>query len=106
MFTQPTLLEAESNEFSQLRIACQVLSELTYDMLFKIEDIYFDAGQDWKWTTIVAYNLKENNQWQCLSPREWEEIINGATRNQIKETCKNMIKEYPRLYNEVINDNK
>lgn len=42
-----------------------------------VEDTYFDAGQDWKWTTIVAYG--KNGTWQALNPREHELITDIGT---------------------------
>lgn len=99
MYTQPHILDGDSNEYFQLKVTCQILYELTENMVFKIEDIYYDLGQDWMWTTVVAYNLKDGGSFQCLNPREWAEIINDATNSRIRGICKDNMKEYPRIWN-------
>lgn len=99
MITQPKVLEKDSNEYFQLKVACQIFEELTEDMCFKVEDIYFDMGQNWMWSTIVAYNDRDGSSFQALNPRDWKEIINDATNSQIRNICKEAINEYPRIWN-------
>lgn len=99
MYKSPTVLPKDSNEYFQLKVACQIAEELTEHMQFKVQDVYFDFGQDWMWTTIIAYNLKDGSSFQMLSPREWEEIINDATNSRIREIIIEGINEYPSIYN-------
>lgn len=100
MITQPCKLDIRSDEYFQLKVAKQVLEELTENMIFRIKDIYFDYGQNWMWTTIVAYDkLKNDSCFQVLCPRDWKEIINYANRARIKAICKAFINEYPELWN-------
>lgn len=40
---------------------------------YNVEDVYFDFGQDWMWTTIVAYK-KDGTSWQALCPRDHDLI--------------------------------
>lgn len=40
---------------------------------FEVDDVYFDYGQNWKWTTIVNRDVN----YQILSPRQLEDIIRG-----------------------------
>jgi hypothetical protein len=41
-----------------------------------IENIYFDASQDWMWTTIVVNDEDDwGRSWQALCPRDWELIV-------------------------------
>lgn len=99
MITQPKVLERDSNEYFQLKVTCQIFEELTEDMHFKVENIYFDMGQNWMWTTVVAYNDKKDSSFQALDPRAWKEIINDATNSQIRNICKETINEYPSIWN-------
>lgn len=46
MITQPKVLEQDSNEYFQLKVIYQIFEELTEDMHFKVENIYFDTGQN------------------------------------------------------------
>lgn len=59
---------------------CTVLHDITGGK-FEVQDIYFDFGQDWKWTTIVC---KDQN-YQILNPRQHEEIITGYEDECIEE---------------------
>jgi hypothetical protein len=41
-----------------------------------IENTYFDAGQDWMWTTIIVKDEDDcGRSWQALCPRDWELIV-------------------------------
>ena len=42
--------------------------------VFTVAETYFDFGQDWKWTTILADSPKHGS-YQALSPRTHEEIL-------------------------------
>lgn len=45
---------------------------------YEVENCYFDLGQDWMWTTIIAHNDKEEgilSSWQAVNPKQWEEVI-------------------------------
>ena len=58
--------------------------------VYKVEETYFDYGQKWMWTTIIAHN--PNSQWggyQALNPRQQAEIIESddllRTVSEIKQ---------------------
>ncbi len=40
-----------------------------------IENIYFDFGQDWKYTSFITYDSDKNMSWQSFCPRDWELIV-------------------------------
>jgi hypothetical protein len=41
-----------------------------------IENVYFDAGQDWMWTTIIVNDEDDwGRSWQAFCPRDWELIV-------------------------------
>ena len=42
--------------------------------VYTVEDIYFDFGQNWMWTTIIA-NTSKGDSYQALSPREQEDLL-------------------------------
>jgi len=44
-----------------------------YDV--SIKNVYFDAGQDWMWTTIVVNDEDDKGSWQAFCPRDWELIV-------------------------------
>ena len=51
---------------------CTVLHDITGGK-FEVQDIYFDLGQDWWWTTIVC---KDQN-YQILNPHQHGAITRG-----------------------------
>lgn len=49
---------------------------------YVIENVYFDYGQKWLWTTIVRRGFRPC---QVLSPRDWERILTAETFTDIAE---------------------
>lgn len=73
MQKEPKVLQEDSTEYYRLELACKILNrDCPNHNNYIIKVVYFDLGQDWKWTTIV--NTTES--YQVLSPRMWSEIIN------------------------------
>ena len=62
---------------------CTVLHDITGGS-FEVQDIYFDFGQDWKWTTIVC----TDQHYQVLYPRQQEDIIDGDEDECVDEIVK------------------
>ena len=62
---------------------CTVLHDITGGR-FEVQDIYFDLGQDWKWTTIVC---KDQN-YQILNPNQHNDVIKGYEDECIDEIVK------------------
>lgn len=58
---------------------------------YVVEDVYFDLGQDWMWTTVVAYR-KDGSSWQTLNPRD-HELITTCDIVNIAEAVKNTIND-------------
>ena len=44
---------------------------------YHVENVYFDFGQDWTWTTITAYR-RNGDSWQILNPKKHAAIIAGG----------------------------
>lgn len=67
--------EPDSHEYSRLKLAAAMMtvkSPCGYQYI--VEDVYFDYGQDWVWTTITR-NDPEWGGVQALNPRQQEDII-------------------------------
>lgn len=43
---------------------------------YVVEDVYFDLGQDWMWTTICRRGYRDC---QVLCPRDWELVVMAQT---------------------------
>lgn len=96
------------NGSNEHRLLETVASELTKrsaaGFTYDVEDVYFDFGQDWMWTTIVVHT-PSNESWQILSPRDHERIIYALDlRGVINDIKKNLYrddKEKPSLFSHV-----
>lgn len=66
---------------------CTVLHDITGGK-FEVQDIYFDLGQDWWWTTIVC---KDQN-YQILNPHQHNDIIKGYEDECIDEIVETYFK--------------
>ena len=60
---------------------------------YHVEKIFFDYGQNWKWTTILCEG--NGSEWQALCPREQEDIIFADT-----------IKDLARVARKILNDSE
>ena len=50
--------------------------------VYRVEETYFDFGQDWWWTTVIAHR-KNGDSWQALSPRVQEEVLIGTSPEEV-----------------------
>lgn len=62
-----------TTEYKRLKAAASIIESFT-NLKCVVADTYFDAGQDWSWTTIIATSPK-GSEWQMLSPRDHEIIL-------------------------------
>lgn len=77
-----------SDEVVKLKLACYELEQLSpYSTRYTVEDVYFDLGQQWMWTTIIAHHLSAR-EWQALSPRDHERILLST---DIRSTCEEIV---------------
>lgn len=63
------------------------IAEYFLPIYLKVEDVYYDYGQGWIWTTIVAYRTNSDTSitsWQLLNPARHEKIVFGDIDNIIK----------------------
>jgi hypothetical protein len=74
----------------------KVASWLTYfspnNIYYTVEQTYFDYGQDWKWTTIIAYK-SESDSWQAINPKQQESILACTTDEELEKVAKNILRE-------------
>lgn len=67
--------DRNSDEYTRLEMACIVLNRFARKgTRYHVEDTYFDYGQGWKWTTIIATKL-DGRQYQALNPHNYTRII-------------------------------
>ena len=67
------VLDPDSNEYYRLEMFNKMLNRDSPNKhIYRLQTVYLDFGQDWKWTTIVD----ETAGCQVLNPLEWFEILN------------------------------
>ena len=96
-----TTYKMGSDEHKRLNLFARYLREISaekYDKRydFHVLDIYFDVGQDWMYTAVVAFDREEQNgvraSWQALNPRQHKEIL-SADVTKLDEVFKNVADE-------------
>ena len=86
-------------EYQRLQNVCNLLNQkakvLQIPAKYYLEDIYFDFGQHWMWTTICCdYKsglLKSIETYQILYPAEYEKIVKNETKD-IPDIIERLIK--------------
>ena len=87
MYLVERTFEPDSPEVEKLRSACKELARLSpYGTTYTVETIYFDYGQNWWWTTIVAYH-RNGSSWQ-INSADWEKIL---LSEDIRATCAEIV---------------
>lgn len=70
----------DSEEYLKLfNVAKELTKQSPNKYQYIVKDVYFDMGQNWKWTTIINNSIG----YQILSPKMWLDIVNGISTNEI-----------------------
>ena len=83
----PRTVKIGSDEERKLTAVAKMLKAVSpnnYD--YEVENVYFDYGQNWMWTTIICHNYLETgtlSSWQAVSPRQWSNILEAETVNEL-----------------------
>ena len=97
---QPRVLTPHSNEIQNLEIAAKLLTRFNKrGFTYKVEETWFDLGQNWRWTTIIAYDTnvlmgpKSYSSYQTLNPAEWERIAIVNDMYDLTDIINDLMKE-------------
>ena len=92
---------SDEQEYKNLAHVARIMTARSLNgTRFEVGVTYFDFGQNWRWTTILAYR-RDNGSFQALSPAEQEKIVTAnpddleTVTQELMDKCE---KEYPRLY--------
>lgn len=81
----------DSELYKRFEAVASILTAYSpHKAIYKVEDTYFDYGQDWKWTTIIRY---EYNECQILYPVDWERIVKADTMEELFKIVKDIIND-------------
>ena len=76
----------DSMEYKRLKDFCDKLNKDDLKCNYTLENIYFDLGQNWKWTTIIAHTKEERGGgYQALTPADQEKIITNTNTDEVLE---------------------
>lgn len=87
---QPRTFEKGTTEYKRLEAVAKMLEALSaHNATYEVENVYFDFGQDWWWTTITQYRDTDMGIRECqiLSPKQWELIILSTTTSALANAC-------------------
>ena len=79
-----------------------IIAENNFPIAITIQTIYFDIGQSWLWTTIIATKLNSNsciNSYQLLYPANHEKVIWGDMHD-ILEVAQEIKNDWLKRYKE------
>ena len=67
----------DTDEYKRLATAATILSAVSPNRIkYTVGETYFDYGQDWMWTTIIANDPSSTfGSYQALCPRDYENIL-------------------------------
>jgi len=66
-----------TTERSWLQTMADLLNKAQREIEYTVEECYFDFGQNWMYTTIIAKRNIDGQRWQALNPREQEMVVGG-----------------------------
>lgn len=69
--------EPDTEEYKKLMTASTILTAISpKGITYTVDDTWFDYGQNWMWTTIIAYDPSTSfGSYQALCPRDYENIL-------------------------------
>lgn len=73
----------DSREYSALVFAASAMTLMSSSVVYEVGDTFFDYGQNWRWTTIIATPKNRETGWQALSPRQHENILLASSPMEI-----------------------
>ena len=84
------IYEPNTPEMNRLKLACYELEQLSRTgTRYTVENIYFDVGQNWWYSAIVAHSA-DGQSWHAVNPRDYERIISS---DDVGATCADIVKD-------------
>lgn len=88
-----SVFSRDSEEYEKLEKVADYLTNYSpNNIYYRVEKTYFDFGQDWMWTTIIAYD-KKGNSWQAIYPKVQEDILLSDSDEELEEIAKKFLRE-------------
>lgn len=100
------LWDRDSQEYENLdKVSGYLMMYSPNHIYYHPENTYFDYGQDWKWTTIIA-RRDNGDSWQAINPRQQESILLCTTDEELEEVAKDILRNsrLDKGFNESLNE--
>ena len=89
----PRTVPTGSKEEKNLTAVAKMLEAISpNDYRYEVEITYFDFGQQWTWTTIIAHNDENGDHWQAINPMEWEHVVTAETLSDLAVIAEHITK--------------
>lgn len=78
----------DSDEYRKLKAFAEMLNAKTDHISYSVKTVYFDAGQNWEYTTILASKNGQDDPlgaWQALTPMQQMRVVNGVRLPQLRD---------------------
>lgn len=83
--------ETHPKEYEALETTANLLTALSRrGTRYIVEDTYFDFGQNWRYTTVIAYR-KDGASWQALSASDHDLVTDIGTLEAIAKAVENTV---------------
>ena len=89
----PRVITRGTKEYKNLNAVAKMLEALSpNDVEYEVEEVYFDLGQNWIWTTIIAYDFKQSfgGSYQAINPRQWGSILTAESERDLMDAVYNI----------------
>ncbi len=81
-----------SNMDKKLRKLAHFLTAMSpNDYEYYVDDIYFDYGQNWMYTTVVCRGDGRWGGWQALNPREQEAVFFAQSTSDLHKIAEEVL---------------
>lgn len=78
--------------YARMEVVASILTAYSpNEMFYLVGNTYFDKGQNWRWTTIIGYETKQDKTHQILDPRDWQNIMEADTRKKLYKAIEEII---------------
>lgn len=81
------IYDETTTEYFRMLLFKEVANAILYGThkYLSIADMYFDYGQDWKYTGLLMNNFETGRDYQAFCPRDYKLIITCDSVEKIKE---------------------
>lgn len=73
--------DENSKEYKTLQSFVDKLNQASSNTEYYLQNLYFDFGQRWKYTAIVA--KKDGQEWQAATPKDLEDILINGNEEEV-----------------------